>query len=173
MPSERAVSVDGLAHLHRQLAGRHEDQRGGPRTIVAQFREALEQRQREGRRLARAGRRLADQVAPFEERRDGFSLDGGRLLVSERPERLHQPRVEAQRREPHHNLLDRRTRHPNSCTRQWPGKSPRPSRRVTRPAALAGKTPAGHGPKEPNYASSPIPPGITTAGVTISAHRPP
>jgi hypothetical protein len=43
----------------------------------------LQQRQREGRRLAGAGGRLAEQVAAGEQRRNRLALDRGRLFVTE------------------------------------------------------------------------------------------
>ena len=46
-------------------------------------RDALERRQREGRRLARPGRGLGEQVAAGQQRRDRLALDGRRLLVAE------------------------------------------------------------------------------------------
>ena len=65
-----------LGDLHRELARRHEDQRRRVRAALPRrSAEALQQRQRERRGLAGAGRRLPDQVAPFEQRRDGLPLD--------------------------------------------------------------------------------------------------
>ena len=46
-------------------------------------RDALEHRQREGRGLAGARRRLGEQVAAGEQQRDGLALDRRRLLVAE------------------------------------------------------------------------------------------
>ena len=41
------------------------------------IRQAVQQRQRKGRRLAGAGLGNAQEIAPFQERRDGFQLDWG------------------------------------------------------------------------------------------------
>ena len=45
--------------------------------------QALEERQGERGRLARAGGRLADQVAALEQGRNGLYLDGRRLFVAQ------------------------------------------------------------------------------------------
>ena len=45
--------------------------------------DVLDHRQPEGRRLARAGLRLADHVAALEQRRDALLLDRARLLVAD------------------------------------------------------------------------------------------
>ena len=109
-----AVPVDGLGHLHRELAGGREHERrraaaaavrGTPRpstgrpasrSCVHAAGEALEDRQGEGGGLAGPGRRLGQQVAALEQRRDRGQLDGRGLLVAERGERAQQPRVEAE-----------------------------------------------------------------------------
>jgi hypothetical protein len=54
--------VQGLRHLHGELARGREDERHG--VAAAPGLQALQHRQGERRCLARAGRRLADQVAP-------------------------------------------------------------------------------------------------------------
>ena len=77
-----AVAVDGLGDLRRQLARRDQDERAR-RAAVGAAAEALQQRQRERRGLAGAGGRLAEQVAPFQQRRDGLALDRRGLLVAE------------------------------------------------------------------------------------------
>jgi hypothetical protein len=66
-----AVAVHRLRDLHRELARRHEDDRGGPLALPL-VHDALQDRQREGRRLPRSGRGLAQQVASRDERRDGL-----------------------------------------------------------------------------------------------------
>ena len=55
MPCGAPSSVELLGHLQRELAGRDEDERGRRRLVGA---EPLDDRQAEGERLARAGRRL-------------------------------------------------------------------------------------------------------------------
>ena len=59
----------------------------------------MQQRQGEGRRLARAGRGLADEVLAREQRRDRLALDRRRLLVAELGKRPDEAGVEPQRRE--------------------------------------------------------------------------
>ncbi len=82
-----AVAGDGLGDLQRELAGRGEDEaeRGGAagaaRALLAQ---ALQHRQREGGRLAGAGRGLTDQVTALDQRRDRLGLDRGGDGVAER-----------------------------------------------------------------------------------------
>ena len=111
------VAVDRLGDLHRQLARGREHERGRaaapavardapavrPLPCLARGVEPagqrLEDRQREGGRLARAGGRLREQVAAGEERRDRGGLDGRWLLVAEGGDRPQQPRVQAERHE--------------------------------------------------------------------------
>ncbi len=86
-----AVGPHGLAHLQRQLAGRHQHDRLHPVGVGV---EVVQQGQREGGGLARAGLGLAEQVAPGEERGDRASLDRRRLLVAELLEGAQQRRRE-------------------------------------------------------------------------------
>ena len=58
--------------------------------------EPLQDRQREGRRLAGAGRRLPEQVAAREQRRDRLALDRRGLLVAQSGERFEQLRPQFQ-----------------------------------------------------------------------------
>ena len=58
-------------------------ERAGRAPVRRRSSEPLEQRQREGGRLARPGRRLPEQVAALEQRRDRLPLDRRRLLVAE------------------------------------------------------------------------------------------
>ena len=113
-----AVLVDRLGDLHRELArGReHEGRRpaaapvgrgaaAGDRlrrrpALVERRREPLEHRQRERRGLAGAGRRLGEQVAALEQRRDRGQLDGRGLLVAEGGQGAQQPLVELEGVEP-------------------------------------------------------------------------
>ena len=86
--------MHGLGNLHRELAGRREDQRrgaAGPGPLardaatirgaaglairVEALREALEHREGERRRLAGAGGRLGQEVATLEQGRDRGQLD--------------------------------------------------------------------------------------------------
>jgi hypothetical protein len=101
-----AVLVDGLRHLHGQLARGHEHERGGldRRAVVeavgsASERDALQQRERERGGLAGAGGRLAEEVASLDERRDGLALDGRGLLVAQTGERRHELGAETERGE--------------------------------------------------------------------------
>ena len=72
-------AADGGVDLQRQFPRRRQDQhtgveRAGP---AARGGKVLKDRQREGRGLARAGLRDAEQVMAGEKRRDGAGLDGG------------------------------------------------------------------------------------------------
>ena len=89
-PGVLGVLVDGLGHLHRQLARGHEDQgarcarlRGG------RFEQTMEQRQCERGRLAGAGAGLADDVPALEQHRNGGALNGGGFFVSQGQHGLH------------------------------------------------------------------------------------
>ena len=70
-----AVLEERLGDLHRQLAGRDQDERGRPALAGLADRDALEGGQGEGRRLAGPGRSLGQQVAAGEQRRDRLALD--------------------------------------------------------------------------------------------------
>ena len=73
------VLLEGLGDLERQLTGRREHE--GLGRLLRQV-EPGQDRQREGRRLAGAGLREADDVAALEQRRDGLRLDRrGRLVA--------------------------------------------------------------------------------------------
>ena len=80
-----AVGREALADLRRELARRRQHEaadaaRTGHR--VARHREPLQDRQRERGRLAGAGLREAEQVAPCEDVRDRAALDRGRVDVT-------------------------------------------------------------------------------------------
>ena len=82
-----AVLRDRLGDLQRELAGRGEDEterRCAAGAHGALLAEALQHGQREGGGLAGAGGGLADQVAAFDQRRDGLGLDRGGNRVAER-----------------------------------------------------------------------------------------
>jgi hypothetical protein len=116
--------VDRLGDLHGQLARRHEHERAGVRPVAAT--KPLECGQRERCGLARAGRRLGEDVAPLEQRRDRLALDRRRLLVAEARERRAQGVVQPEARESvgerrrrrGHDRLHRRIvgRHAETCT---------------------------------------------------------
>ncbi len=74
-----AVASQAVADLAGQFAGRRQDQRArlAAPEFVGIFRQAVQQGQGEGGRLAGAGLGDAQQVAPREQRRDGLALDGG------------------------------------------------------------------------------------------------
>ena len=88
MPGQLA---DHVADLNGQLARRHQHQRldaaRGP------DRSSCEQGQPEGERLARAGPRLAHDVAAIEQQRDDVGLDGRGRDDAARAERLDQARL--------------------------------------------------------------------------------
>ena len=71
-----------VADLHRELAGRDENQPAGPAWRAARPFEPGDQRQPERERLAGAGGGAAEQVAPGQHIRDGRCLDRERRLDS-------------------------------------------------------------------------------------------
>jgi hypothetical protein len=83
------VAVHRLRHLHGELA-RGDEHQG--RRLVAPVPpgDALQDRQRERRRLPGPRRRLPEQVAPLEQRRDRRPLDRRGFLVAEARERAEQ-----------------------------------------------------------------------------------
>jgi hypothetical protein len=88
-----AVGVRRLRDLDRELARRCQHQRLelGPADV-----ETLEDGQREGGGLAGSRLRLADEVAPAQERRDGAALNGGRRFVAELRQRRQDGRAETE-----------------------------------------------------------------------------
>ena len=101
------VGMERLRDLHRELPGGNEDERRGGALAGAADRDPLEHRQGEGRGLAGARRRLGEQVAAGQQRRDRLALDGRRLLVAEGGDRAQQPAVELEPAEPVAGRLDR------------------------------------------------------------------
>ena len=95
-PERRAEQRELLGHLQRELARRDEDERRG-RLLVG--RDALDERQPEGERLARARRRLAEDVAAGERVGDDEGLDAERLGDAAGGERVLDFRAHAERRE--------------------------------------------------------------------------
>ena len=81
----RAVLEDGLADLHRKLAGGHEHQRD--RVSRAAGIDVLQRRQRERRGLAGAGRGLAEQILTGDQVWDRLTLNRRRLFVAQVLER--------------------------------------------------------------------------------------
>ena len=78
-----AIGLNRLVHLHRQFAGRCENQRahrvaGRARGGTRMARQSLDQRQREAGGLAGAGLRAAHDVEALQDDRDGLLLDRGR-----------------------------------------------------------------------------------------------
>ena len=90
------VAMDRLGDLHRQLARRHEDEPANPSVATIVPGDQADRWKREGRRLARAGRRFGEDVASLEERRDRVPLDRRRLLVAQLGERGDQRTINAQ-----------------------------------------------------------------------------
>jgi hypothetical protein len=73
--------VNRFSHLHRQLAGRHEDHGGhAPLHVVA---DPLQHRQGEGGCLTGACRRLREHVAASQHEWDRLTLDRSGFLVPE------------------------------------------------------------------------------------------
>ena len=81
---EAAIGAEALGDLRRQLTGRRQNQNAheaGVRTArVGQ--QALDDGQREGRRLAGAGLGDAEQIAALQKRGDGLCLNGGGMGVA-------------------------------------------------------------------------------------------
>ncbi len=81
------VGLDAGIDLHRELAGRDEDEdphrmTGGGEARVGVRPESIEDRQHEGRGLAGAGLGRSQDVAALEDKRDGGRLDGRRCLIA-------------------------------------------------------------------------------------------
>jgi hypothetical protein len=97
-----AVAMHRFGHLHRELARRHqhhgERARGARAGHAAGRDETLEDGQREGRGLSGAGGGLAEEVASFDQGRDGLLLDGRGLFVAQDGEGLDDAGIEPQRR---------------------------------------------------------------------------
>jgi hypothetical protein len=73
-----------LAHLRGQLARGHQHQHAGaPGRLGRLVAELLQQRQHERRRLAGAGLRGAQHIAPAQDLRNGGRLDGGGLVQAQ------------------------------------------------------------------------------------------
>jgi hypothetical protein len=106
--------VDGLRDLLGELPGGHQHQRRGSGTGRAAV-QPLQHRQGEGGRLSGAGRRLAQQVMTFQQRRDGLTLDRSRLFVPQAGQRLQQLRPQRQAGETR-GVLGRMVAH----DRLWP-----------------------------------------------------
>ena len=165
-PEVAAVPVHRLGHLHGQLAGRHEHERARRAPSPPRVgRQPLQQRQRERGRLAGAGRRLAEQVAALEQRRDRLALDRRGLLVAEAGEGAQQlgpqpevgeaagvvGRVGDHARFPHSGLVMRAAGHGMPGRRKdiyhsapAPVVRPRPGR-----AGVPGRGPCGPGGRRP------------------------
>ena len=93
-----SVAMHRFGDLHRELARRHEDQAAHDALFVIRGgADAMQQRQRERGGLARAGRGLAEHVAAGDQRRNGFALNVGRLLVAELSHRGDERRIQAER----------------------------------------------------------------------------
>ena len=73
---EARVIANGRLHLAGQLACRLHDEHAGFSVLFSKLRK---ERQSEGAGLARARLRAANDIAPFEQQRDGAQLDGRRV----------------------------------------------------------------------------------------------
>ena len=89
-PHELAVGVGAGGDLRCKLARRRKHQHTDLARLrdVARGREAVERRQHEGRRLAGAGLRNAEEIAAGQDGRDGLALDRGGVGVIFRRERV-------------------------------------------------------------------------------------
>src|SRR5208283_776085 len=99
---EHRVFVEGLLDLQRQLPRRLEDE-AAHRPVAAQ---ALDDRERERRGLARARLRRADDVAALEDQRDRLDLDRRGLGVALLLDRVGERVAEPERRERGLHLRD-------------------------------------------------------------------
>src|SRR5690606_26515592 len=88
------VPVECLGHLHGELPGGDQDQEPAPPRPERVVGEVLQKGQREGRGLAGARCRLAQEIAPLEERGDRGGLDRRGLFIAERGERFDQARAQ-------------------------------------------------------------------------------
>jgi hypothetical protein len=87
----------GLAHLRGQLARGHEHQHpGAPGRLGRLVAQLLQQRQQKGGRLAGAGLRGAQHIAPAQDLRNGGQLDGGGLVQAQRGGGARQGRGESE-----------------------------------------------------------------------------
>ena len=77
-----AVSDEALFHLGREFAGRFENERARHAGAGAAFFQHGQHRQHESRRLAGAGLRDAEHVAPGKHVGNGLILDGGGSFVT-------------------------------------------------------------------------------------------
>ena len=77
-----AVFLEILGDLHRQLAGRLEDQRARHPRAAAALVQDVDHRQHEAGGLAGAGLGDADEVLAHQHRRDRRALDRGRLVIA-------------------------------------------------------------------------------------------
>ena len=87
------IAVHGFGHLNRQFArgGQHQRLHGALVQI-----EPIENGQREGRRFARAGLRLTDEIATCQQQRDRLLLNGGRRFIAHLVQQLDEWRAQAQ-----------------------------------------------------------------------------
>ena len=75
--------MNGLRHLHGQLARGHQHETAGVALALGVLKERLQHRQCKRRRLTGAGGRLGQEVSAFNEQRDGLALHGRGFLVPE------------------------------------------------------------------------------------------
>jgi hypothetical protein len=75
--------MDGLGHLHRQLARRDEHEPPRLPLETGVLKQRLQHGQRERRGLACAGFRLREQVAPGNQERNRLALHGCGFFVAE------------------------------------------------------------------------------------------
>ena len=81
-PAERSRKLWAIWLASSRVGREHEHARPAPRRGLLVGDQAVEDRQREGRRLAGAGLGDADQVAPVHQNGNGLRLDRGRLGVA-------------------------------------------------------------------------------------------
>ena len=90
------ILVHRFGHLHRELTRRHEDQRAQPFARLRVRCDEMQEGECEGRSLSGAGRRLPQQVAALEERRNRLPLHRRGLLVTKCGQRIDNSWIEAE-----------------------------------------------------------------------------
>ena len=92
-----AVAVYRFGYLHGELARGDEHEGCGSFARRGARGQLVEEGKGEGGRLAGAGGRLRQHVAPGEERRNGGELNGRRFFIAERSERGEESGIQAKR----------------------------------------------------------------------------
>jgi hypothetical protein len=152
------VAMDRFGDLHGELAGGHQNEHGRAlrrRRIRSQH---MQCRQGEGGGLARAGRRLGEEIASGEQRRDRGHLDRRRLFVAEGREAHEEAGIETEGGEAGHGArrCDSR-RHPTYHGREGPDTEARRwiDERIRLPQTVVTRARAGASAGDPRLAAAP------------------